>query len=1024
MSDPLSTANAMVTSRTYNSYGNLLTMTEGGILTAYTYDSEWLCPVTVSQAGRETIRECDRPTGLVKKLTEVDPNYPAQARWRETSYDVLGRPLTVTEGSGTEASGTVVVIKTTTTSYNDASRTVITISPLDAGVSLTRIQVYDELGRLYQAQEPDDNGQVNLLTDYRYKVTTGASYELVSNPYCGSTNQYCQAAARGWRRTQRDQNGRVREVEWFSGEALPFPLGSNTDSTGVSTSSYTAERVTLTDEIGATRRQRMDGLGRLAEVVEVGAAEWSTLYTYDAADRLTGVTQGTQVRSFVYDTLGRLRGATNPENGTVSYTYHPTHGNLLTRTDARGVVTTYSYDDPLYRLTGTSYSDGQTPAVTYRYDTAESGEAAVAFGWGRLISVGSAVSRTRYDNYDALGRVTRSTQRGAVGSPSYSFTYTYNLADGLKEQVYPSGRKVTWQYNAGGRVSGVGGVKAAVPTVYAIELAYWAHGAGRSLTLGNGVVETTAYNGRLQMQALTAARTTPSLLELQYGYQWSGSCNGGRAVCNNGNVASQTIQGGGLTLVQSYRYDGLNRLTVAGENASNPADCALGSSAWCRKQGLNRWGNTWVEYNSAAPLSALTPTSEGWIEAGTNHLTNAGLGIGYTGGNLTQLAGYSFTYDGENRLKASVLNGVTTGYEYDGLGRRVKKVEAGQTTVYVYDAQGRLAAEYGGAGEAALCTTCWATVDALGSTRMLTNGAGAAVRRHDYLPYGEEIPAGVGGRTEAMGYPAATASADGYPLFTGKERDSETGLDYFGARYYSGAQGRFTSPDAPFADQSPADPQSWNMYAYAVNNPLAYTDPDGRDALAVKFGTGAHGLGHSGIASLHRNDGKGRFADFQPLHAGSAHDVGLYTFNDIAVTYGSDGRPTNESLVAVANQLADAEGVPRDSVSVAYFKTSDAETAALDGYIANAFMLQQQGKTPDYWVGLRDCIAFTMNGLNLAGKSTGVFPLTIPNLQFIDFMLRADWSATGTKPDPEKDRKPPHPRKLIPRCQQEGTCEE
>lgn len=57
---------------------------------------------------------------------------------------------------------------------------------------------------------------------------------------------------------------------------------------------------------------------------------------------------------------------------------------------------------------------------------------------------------------------------------------------------------------------------------------------------------------------------------------------------------------------------------------------------------------------------------------------------------------------------------------------------------------------------------------------------------------------------------------------------TETGLDYFGARYYSGAQGRFTSPDEPFADQDPADPQSWNLYTYGLNNPLRYTDPDGR----------------------------------------------------------------------------------------------------------------------------------------------------------------------------------------------------
>jgi RHS repeat-associated protein len=62
---------------------------------------------------------------------------------------------------------------------------------------------------------------------------------------------------------------------------------------------------------------------------------------------------------------------------------------------------------------------------------------------------------------------------------------------------------------------------------------------------------------------------------------------------------------------------------------------------------------------------------------------------------------------------------------------------------------------------------------------------------------------------------------------SGKERDAETGLDFFLARYYSGAQGRFLSPDPGNAGASPEDPHSWNAYAYARNNPLIYTDPDG-----------------------------------------------------------------------------------------------------------------------------------------------------------------------------------------------------
>ena len=63
--------------------------------------------------------------------------------------------------------------------------------------------------------------------------------------------------------------------------------------------------------------------------------------------------------------------------------------------------------------------------------------------------------------------------------------------------------------------------------------------------------------------------------------------------------------------------------------------------------------------------------------------------------------------------------------------------------------------------------------------------------------------------------------------FTGKERDAETGLDYFGARYMSSAQGRFTSPDPLLSSGRPDDPQSWNRYAYVSNNPLRYTDPFG-----------------------------------------------------------------------------------------------------------------------------------------------------------------------------------------------------
>jgi len=92
------------------------------------------------------------------------------------------------------------------------------------------------------------------------------------------------------------------------------------------------------------------------------------------------------------------------------------------------------------------------------------------------------------------------------------------------------------------------------------------------------------------------------------------------------------------------------------------------------------------------------------------------------------------------------------------------------------------------------------------------------------MPFATEIPAGYDARTSTWG-----ATDDVNQKFTGKERDAEIGLDYFGARYYGSALGRFTGPDEPFADQHPEDPQSWNLYAYVRNNPMKNTDPNGRD---------------------------------------------------------------------------------------------------------------------------------------------------------------------------------------------------
>jgi len=128
-------------------------------------------------------------------------------------------------------------------------------------------------------------------------------------------------------------------------------------------------------------------------------------------------------------------------------------------------------------------------------------------------------------------------------------------------------------------------------------------------------------------------------------------------------------------------------------------------------------------------------------------------------------------------------------------------------------------------------------LDAAGSVRVITKDSGEVLTRYDYLPFGEDFPA---------------PSVVDVRRFASKERDEETSFDYFGARYYTSGTGRFTTVDPVFAQAAAvANPQLWNRYAYDLNNPLRFVDPDGRciwDACAAE-GTAVYMVGAAAIAS-------------------------------------------------------------------------------------------------------------------------------------------------------------------------------
>lgn len=135
------------------------------------------------------------------------------------------------------------------------------------------------------------------------------------------------------------------------------------------------------------------------------------------------------------------------------------------------------------------------------------------------------------------------------------------------------------------------------------------------------------------------------------------------------------------------------------------------------------------------------------------------------------------------------------------------------------------------------------------------------------------------------------------------------------------------------------NPQRWNMYAYAVNNPYLYVDPSGRDAIVADFSNKSMGFGHLRVMSV-QDDGTVMYGDFAPqtqhMPIGpGAYDV--FTLNS-KIVFDSLGFPTQGSLAAVTAEIAkhQKEPTPVSSITLDYFKTSAAETAALSQYLKNA----------------------------------------------------------------------------------------
>ena len=412
---------------------------------------------------------------------------------------------------------------------------------------------------------------------------------------------------------------------------------------------------------------------------------------------------------------------------------------------------------------------------------------------------------------------------------TYTFAYSYALDGSLASQTYPSGRIVDFTYDGSGRPNTV--QEAGGGDSYLNSVAYAAHGGIDNMQLGNLLVEQTCYNDLLQPIARRLGDATSSgcavqpstdLLHLDFGY--------GAAATNHGNMMQQTVwapdngSGAAWQVTQDYTYDQVNRLATAEEKLG-------GVPQWSRTYDYDHFGNRWISGATGHTLHMATPTSSAAIQATTNRLT--GTGITYdNAGNLTAhphiTPSGSMTYDANNKMTAFAATGVSVSTAYDAADRRVRKVHNSKTTVWIYDAFGKLAAEY--TTEAHADTeTYFRTTDHLGSTRLTTDEVGDVVARRDFFPFGERIDATLSGRGSVVdGTLVSFNSSPGMrQQFTGQQRDDETGLDYFWARYMSPPVARFASIDPGMAGAKLAFPQTWNAYSYVRNNPLRYTDPTG-----------------------------------------------------------------------------------------------------------------------------------------------------------------------------------------------------
>jgi RHS repeat-associated protein len=823
----------LISTNAYFDTGELQTSYDPkGNPTTYAYSSTYAgaYPTTVTNAlGQSATTSYDFNTGLSTSTT--DPNnqttsytYDNMLRTTQISYPDTGQ---------------------TTFSYPNPNQVNITEKISSSANRLSYLLV-DGLGRKIRQAVTNGESLPYDEADTCYDALGRVSFKSYpfqdSGPF--STSRSCGSSELG---------------DSFAYDALSRATSVTHSDGSVVSSSYAGRATSVLDEGNGTQRlqliSQVNGLGRLTSICEVTSAVLSvgisgstapaacgqdiaatgflTTYAYDPLDNLTSVAQGPLgARTFVYDSLSRLTSAANPESGTTTYTFDA-DGNVITKIDARGITTCFGTwtgttcnantgYDALNRVLQKTYSDGTLAAYFY-YDTMPSwwGSHSASNAIGRKTAEGTSDGSNWHSvswfSYDPMGRVANNSEWTPQNtSTSFPFSYTYDLLGDVTSSTNGAGVTLTNSYNIGARLTSVTSSlsDANHPGTLLSGVHYGASGLA-SATLGNGIAQTRTYDARLRLNGITDGSLYTLTIPASGGY------------APNGDIlaANDSVNGN-----WTYAYDAFNRLAGSNKNSGQVA----------YSYAYDRFGNRWSQ-----TVTAGTGSSSSLAFTSSNRIVS-GSGVTYdAAGDTTNDGTTTYTYDAEGRI-ATAVNGSsgTSTYQYDAEGRRTEKVTGGATTDFLYDLSGHeiasiastglwnrsevysggrhLATYSGGAGG----TTYFIHADWLGTERARSNVSGTSYETCTSLAFGDGL---------------SCSGTEVSPMhFTGKEHDTETSLENFGARYDASSMGRFMSPDPSMGSVALRNPQTWNRYPYTLNNPLVFIDPTGLCWVAASSGIGTY----------------------------------------------------------------------------------------------------------------------------------------------------------------------------------------